>query len=204
MPRSHCASSAPDTRDPRVSRGHTVLQVPVPELEPFVLERYRHYDRDLVSSDPSFVHAHVTALGPFLHPRLVDEGVRTRVARIARATPAFEFRLADLDTFPNGIIHLVPEPEGPFRALTRQLWRAFPQCPPYAAEFPDARPHLTLDALDGRSDAVTMESTRRRLGDLVPAQCRAERLDLAWYAAGGSRVLWSWPLGAGEVSGLRP
>ncbi|MDV3220824.1 2'-5' RNA ligase family protein [Intrasporangium sp.] len=180
--------------------GHTVLQVPVPQLEPFVIERHRHYDRDFVSSDPRFVHAHITALGPFLPPRLIDAAVRSAIGEIARGVGEFTFRLARIDTFPNGIIHLVPEPEGPFRDLTARLLEVFPDCPPYAGEFPDVRPHLTLDA---RSPAVTVASTRRRLGDLVPATCVAERLDLAWYEAGGCRVLAAWPLAGGpdELSG---
>ena len=55
------------------------------------------------------------------------------------------------------------------------------------------RPHLTLDAL---SADVTESSTRTALGAAVPAYCRAERVDLAWYEAGRCRVLRSWPLGA--------
>jgi hypothetical protein len=30
----------------------------------------------------------------------------------------------------------------------------------------------------------------------VPARCRADRLDLAWYEAGSCRVLHTWRLGA--------
>lgn len=198
-----------------MSGGHSVLQIPVPQLEPFVIERHRHYDAGFVSSDPRFVHAHITALGPFLPPDLIDAEVRAAIGEIARGVGEFAFRLARVDTFPNGIIHLVPEPEDPFRALTRNLVEEFPQCPPYAGEFPDVRPHLTLDA---RSPAVTVESTRQLLGDLVPASCVAARLDLAWYEAGDCRVLRSWPLRSwplrdgparasepvGSLSGRRP
>ena len=175
-----------------MTRGHTVLQVPVPELEPFVLARTAYYDTDYLSDDPSFAHAHVTALGPFL-PEPDAEAAAT-VARIVAGTTAFDFALTRVATFPNGIIHLVPEPDDSFRELTRRLAEAFPQCPPYAGQFADVRPHLTLDA---RSDAVTEESTRELLGDLVPARCRAGRLDLAWYAPRDCRVLRSWAL-AGE------
>ncbi|RYJ00035.1 MAG: 2'-5' RNA ligase family protein, partial [Actinomycetales bacterium] len=42
---------------------------------------------------------------------------------------------------------------------------------------------------------VTTASTLALLGDVLPAPCRAERLDLAWYAPHGSRVLATWPLG---------
>ncbi|GAA6527224.1 2'-5' RNA ligase family protein [Intrasporangium sp. DVR] len=180
-----------------MTRGHTVLQVPVPALEPFVLGRYHHYDPTLVSADPHFVHAHVTALGPFLDPLHIGHSARVTIGRIAFETQPFAFRLARLDTFPNGIIHLLPEPDDAFRGLTRRLWQAFPNCPPYAGQFPSARPHLTLDA---RSQTVSEESTRRLLGGLVPVDCRAERLELVWYESGGSRVLMSWRLGLDDLT----
>ena len=172
-----------------MTTGHSVLQVPVPGLEPFVRARTEHYDTDYLSADPAFTHAHVTALGPFL-PEVDDEAAAT-VAAIVAETPAFAFTLERIATFPNGIIHLVPEPDAGFRELTSRLAAAFPQCPPYAGRFADVRPHLTLDA---RADTVSEESTRALLGDLVPARCRAERLDLAWYQPGGCRVLRSWEL----------
>jgi 2'-5' RNA ligase len=171
--------------------GHTVLLVPVPELEPVVRARTEHYDHDYVSADPRFVHAHVTALGPFLPPADLDADTLARVAEIASETKAFDFTLRDLGVFPNGIVHLLPEPAGRFEDLTERLWRAFPQCPPYAGEFGSVVPHLTLDAL---SHSVTAASTRALVAGHVPARCRAERLDLAWYAPGDCRILHSWPL----------
>ena len=173
--------------------GHTVLLVPVPALEPFVRARTEHYDRDYVSADARFVHAHVTALGPFLSPDELTAGALARVSEIACGTAPFDFTLAEVDTFPNGIIHLLPEPSDPFEALTARLWQAFPQCPPYAGEFGSVVPHLTLDAV---SHSVTPESTRALLTPRVPARCRAERLDLAWYERGDCRILHSWRLGS--------
>jgi len=172
--------------------GHSVLLVPVPELEGFVRGRTAHYDRDYVSGDPDFTHAHITALGPFLD--VVTQADVDTIATIAAGLEPFEFTLGVVDTFPNGIIHLVPDPDDPFRALTRALWAAYPQCPPYAGTFDDVRPHLTLDR---RSDTVTEQSTRVLLGATLGARCRAERLDLAWYAAGDCHVLRSWRLGNG-------
>jgi hypothetical protein len=172
--------------------GHTVLQVPVPALEPFVLARTQHYDTDYVSADPDFVHAHVTALAPFLGEEALTGADLDVVADVAATTTPFDFVLRTVDTFPNGIVHLLPEPSGPFAALTATLWAAFPQCPPYAGRFGDVVPHLTLDAL---SDEVTERSTRRLVAPHLPARCRAERLDLAWYEPGACRVLRSWRLG---------
>lgn len=166
-----------------------MLQVPVPQLEPFVRARHAHYDADYVSADPTFVHAHVTALGPFLP--VVDAEAAQLVAKIAASVEPFEFTLARVATFPNGLIHLVPEPDGPFRELTSRLVAAFPECRPYEGRF-EPVPHLTLDL---RSASVSEESTRALLGDAVPAACRAERLDLAWYEPGCLSLLDSWPLG---------
>lgn len=170
--------------------GHSVLQVPVAPLERWVRARTAHYDTDYLSADPDFVHAHVTALGPFA-PAL-DAATEQTVGRIAAAVEPFDFTLARLATFPNGIIHLVPEPEAPFARLTALLSEAFPQFPPYGGEFPPA-PHLTLDLVHGD---VTQESTRHLLGDLVPVTSRAEWLDLAWYEAGRCRLVRRWRLGA--------
>jgi hypothetical protein len=169
-----------------------VLQVPVPALEPFVLARTRHYDTDYVSEDPAFVHAHVTALAPFLVGADLTPAALDRVAEIVSGTAAFGFRLETVDTFADGIVHLVPEPAAPFTELTSRLWAAFPQCPPYAGRVAAPVPHLTLDAV---SDTVTPESTRRLVAPHVPASCRAERLDLAWYEPGRCRILRSWRFG---------
>jgi 2'-5' RNA ligase len=172
--------------------GHSVLLVPVPALEPFVRARTRHYDASYVSDDPHFVHAHVTALGPFLPPQEVTDDVVRDIDEITRATGPFDFVLDRLATFPNGIVHLLPEPADAFRTLTTALRQTFPQCPPYAGAFPDPVPHLTLDAL---GDAVTESSTRVAVSPWVPAACRAERLDLAWYEPHRCHVLRSWRLG---------
>lgn len=169
---------------------HSVLLVPVPPLEQFVRERTAHHDAGFVSADPAFCHAHVTALGPFL-PDPDDEAME-QVARIAATTSPFDFVLERVATFPDGVIHLVPDPEEPFVALTALLVEAFPQCPPYGGRFDDVRPHLTLDAT---ADGVDEATVRTSLGDLVPTVCRAERLDLTWWESGRCRVLRSWPLG---------
>lgn len=170
--------------------GHSVLQVPVPPLEPFIRARTEHYDPAYLSTDPAFTHAHVTALGPFV-PELSDDVAR-RVAAIAAETAPFDFTLAPLvGRFTDGTLHLLPEPDEGFRKLTARLAAEFPDFPPYAGEF-DPIPHLTVDRL---ADDVTETSTLALIGDALPATCRAERLDLAWYAPHGSHLVASWTLG---------
>jgi hypothetical protein len=168
---------------------HTVLVVPVPELEAFVVERTHHYDASFVSADPAFGHAHITALGPFLdEPSDADLAL---VGQVAGRTPAFDFILDRLGEFADGIIHLLPDPDAPFRALTRGLIEAFPQCPPYGGDIPEPVPHLTLDQRAGGIDQATV---RASLGDALPARCRADRLALHRYANHDCRVLAEWKL----------
>ena len=172
--------------------GHSVLQVPVPQLEDFVRARTEHYDPSYLSADPAHVHAHVTALGPFVAELTAD--VDRRVAAIAAETPAFDFVLERIGRFADGILHLVPEPDEAFRKLTARLAAEFPAYPPYAGRYDDVAPHLTLDLL---SADVTEASTLALLDGVLPARCRAARLDLAWYQPHATGVLRSWPL-AGE------
>jgi len=172
-----------------VHPGHSVLQVPVPELEEFVRGRTLHYDASYLSTDPDHVHAHVTALGPFADALTPD--IERRIAAIAAETPAFDFVLAQVATFADGIIHLLPEPDEPFRKLTARLAAEFPEHPPYEGRYGDVAPHLTLDLL---SPDVTEASTLALLDGVLPARCRATRLDLAWYEPHATGVRRSWPL----------
>jgi hypothetical protein len=171
--------------------GHSVLQLPVPELEDWVRARTAHYDTGFVSTDPRFGHAHITALGPFDPDP--SETTLAVVADIARTTPAVRTRLQRLGQFPNGIIHLVPEPAEPLRALTQRLVAAFPGFRPYAGEFgDDVQPHLTVDAA---SDTVSLASTAELLRDVVPVDVVLDRLQLAWWESGRCHVREEWALG---------
>ncbi|MFC5039979.1 2'-5' RNA ligase family protein [Ornithinimicrobium kibberense] len=165
--------------------------MPVPPLEGWVRDRTAAYDPGFVSADPRFVHAHVTALGPFVD--VLDDDVASRVAAVAAQVEPFPYRLARVATFPNGIVHLAPEPAGPFALLTALLVAEFPDHPPYAGEFAP-EPHLTLDLVHGD---VTEESTRARLDGLLPVEARADALDLAWWESGRCRLVRRWLLGRG-------
>lgn len=171
--------------------GHSVLQLPVPPLEQWVRGRTAHYDVGFVSADPRFGHAHITALGPF-DPAPRDD-VLDAIATLAAATAPIEVRLAELEQFPRGIIHLVPEPAQLLRDLTARLVVAFPDWPPYGGEFgDDVQPHLTVDAA---SAEVDLDSTRARLVDVVPVTCVLNRLQLAWWETDHCHVMREWALG---------
>lgn len=173
------------------SRGHSVLQLPVPPLEAWVLARTRHYDPAFVAADPSFGHAHITALAPFA-PAPTAQDLAT-VADLAARTEPIAVRLREIGQFPNGIIHLLPEPDCDLRGLTDALVAAFPGLPPYEGRFgPRVDPHLTLDAA---SAAVSVESTRKLLGAVIPVSCTLTELQLAWWEPGRCHVMARWPLG---------
>jgi len=165
--------------------GHTVLVVPVPALQPFVRARTARYDASFLSADPAFVNAHITLLGPWLaHPTEADLDA---VGRIAAAEPAFDYRLTHVEGFPDGVLHLPPSPGSPFRRLTAALAAAFPQTPPYAGEFPDSVPHLTLDHA---STGATVASLTAELA--LPVAARADRIDLQWWGNHDCHVRASW------------
>ncbi|MCY4726474.1 2'-5' RNA ligase family protein [Nocardioides sp. STR2] len=180
--------------------GHSVLQLPVPALEGWVRARTAHYDAGFVSTDPRFGHAHITALGPFAPaPSATDLAT---VARLASATPPVRVRLERLGEFPNGIIHLVPDPDDELRDLTARLVAAFPAWPPYGGEFgADVQPHLTVDAASfdtasgSARDRVDLASTATLLAGVVPVEVVLDRLQLAWWETDRCHVMAEWPLG---------
>jgi 2'-5' RNA ligase len=164
----------------------------VPALEDWVRARTAHYDAGFVSADPRFAHAHITALGPF-DPAPSPQVLAT-VAYLAATTPPVPLRLADLAQFPNGIIHLVPDPADRLRDLTARLVAAFPDWPPYGGEFGAAvQPHLTVAAA---ADDVDLASTATLLSAVVPTTCVLDRLQLAWWESGNCHVVHEWRLGA--------
>lgn len=160
-------------------RGHAVLLVAVPPLEGWVRERTAHYDAGFVSDDPAFAHAHVTVLAPFPAEAL-DEA-----AAIASAVGPFDYTLGRVAVFPDGVVHLVPEPDDGFRALTHAARRLLPDVAPYWGRFSPV-PHVTLDRL---GPGVTQRSVRDAVAHLLPARARASEVMLTWWQSGGCRVL---------------
>ena len=128
--------------------GQMCLTVPVPPLEEWVRARTAHYDASFVSADPSFAHAHLTLLAPWVAEPTDDDLVR--VARVLAPIRAFTVSLSGVAVFPDGLVHAVPVPDEPFRALTAALAAEFPDHPPYGGRY-DATggpsPHVTLDRL---------------------------------------------------------
>ena len=172
--------------------GHSVLVVPVPPLETLVRERTRHYDDEYLSADPTFAHAHVTVLSPFVDAGALTPAVSAEVGRVLRGHRAFTASFDEVAQFPDGMIHLLPQDESPFRQLTTDLAAAFPDHPPYAGRHPEPRPHLTLDRAGADID---VDRVRGWVRDLVPVSVAVTEVRLSWYEQNGCRTLATWPLG---------
>lgn len=89
------------------------------------------------------VPAHVTCVVPFVPPPLIDDDVIDTLRGITARVDAFTVEMADADEFP-GVVWLRPQPDEPFRALTRAIVSAFPDHPPYEGAYDDPQPHLTV------------------------------------------------------------
>jgi 2'-5' RNA ligase len=154
-----------------------------------VRSRYQHYDSRLVSSDQHHVHAHVTLLGPV--PAELSPGQAAAVESVCRRHGSVEVTLDRVATFPNGVVHVVPEPRGHFRRMTDDLVAAFPDWPAYDGAFMPT-PHITLDAL---SDDVSESSVAGQVAHLMGRRWRPDRVDLVWYRSHEVKVLRTWALG---------
>jgi 2'-5' RNA ligase len=170
--------------------GHTVIALPVDELDHHVRARTVHYDAAYAAADPRFGQAHVTLLAPWVRaPGAAD---LARVTEILARHRAFEFVLDHVAAFPDGTIHLRVEPETPFRSLTRALSAAYPQHRPYEGRYGDeVTPHLTLDAIGPGVDVAGVAAS---VAHLLPARCPATRVQLQWWQAGNCHVMHEWQL----------
>ena len=111
----------------------TGLLVEVPEAAHLVASWRARYDPVTTRGIP----AHVTALWPFVAPEEIDAAVIDGLRAALRTVEPFEFELDHVNEFP-GVVWLHPEPDVPFRSLTRAIWMAFPDYPPYRGAFPDS------------------------------------------------------------------
>lgn len=163
------------------------LVVVVRAAEPTVAELRDRYD----SMARRGVPAHVTVLA--FRP-VVDDDTAASVAKLVSGFPAFEFSLARVGRFPEGVVFLAPEPEATFKAMTRLFAEAFPDCAPHGGAFPDPTPHLTV----GRQlDNATADLVAAAAGAGLPITAVVERLTLIVENDEGNwTVDRSWPLAA--------
>ncbi len=118
---------------------------------------------------PEGIPLSLTLLYPFAAPSEVDRHFET-LRSFFGSFPPFDFdltRLAQWDE--GGAVYAVPEPEEPLRGLMRDLWRRFPQFPPYRVGG-DPPPHASLTFTGDDDRAATRARVEYRLDGLLPAR----------------------------------
>jgi hypothetical protein len=136
---------------------------------------------------------HVTALWPFLPAEALDDAVERRLEGLLAGAAAFPFTLQRVADLADAVV-LVPEPAGPFDALTRLLWDEWPECPPLGGAFDDIAPHLVVAIDPSAADRAAIDAA---LSPHLPLAARAAEVLLVEEAGSGPlRVRRSFMLGA--------
>ena len=167
------------------------MTIPVPDLEPVVRPRLERRSPEDVPADPDDTVAHITLLGPFVGLDGLTDGVVDELSRFFADVTPFEFSLTGLHEFPGGTVYLAPTPAAPFRQLTHELVRLFPEHPPYGGAFDEVVPHLTVPILEGE-DLGALEF---ELGPRFPLVTHAFEAALFWWEPGASRTVATFPFG---------
>jgi len=162
----------------------TALVALLPELEPLVgAWRRRHTDDGARGMPP-----HVTLIGPFADTSEVDD-LLAPLGRVFATFAPFETALRGTARF-TGLLYLRPEPAEAFVAITEALVHAFPDFPPYAGEFAEIVPHVTV----AQGDEEVLAAAERELAIQLPVKSRVERAWLVEDTLSGWRRHTAFPL----------
>ncbi len=112
----------------------------------------------------------LTLLYPFAPPSALDEHRLQSLRDFCSARPRLVFELTHVAQWEAGAVYAVPEPDGPLRATMRELWRLFPEFPPYGEPGSDPPPHASLTLSGGDDPAATRARVEKRLEGLLPAR----------------------------------
>jgi 2'-5' RNA ligase len=150
-----------------------------------------------IKHDPSAaagVPPHLTLMFPFVPPQdLSAEGIDVLGRLIGRTKP-FDFTLTRTSEFEQGVVYLVPEPDGSFVSLTREIGQQFGLLP-FGGEYgEDPVVHLTVAA---RASPADRRRIIDKLGPELPISLVAGE---AWLMVGSNTAGWNavrkMPLGA--------
>jgi 2'-5' RNA ligase len=164
--------------------------VRVPEAEPYVSHLRQQFDPAAKLGMP----AHITLLFPFASPELIDTAVVAQARAVVAGVHAFAFSLVGMGRFPD-VLYLVPEPSGPFVALTERLVRQFPDFPPYGGQYQSVVPHLTVAHGGGMAHSRAEAELRSTLSASGAIACSVREVVLMGKASGQWREMQVFPLG---------
>jgi 2'-5' RNA ligase len=139
-----------------VKRGESAVVVPVPAAEPLVSRRRERLDPSAAAGMP----AHITLLYPFLPEQSLNQDALNDLRKLCAGFKPLEVTFKTTARFPD-VVYLAPEPDRPLQDMTLAIARRWPGFPPYAGQFEEIVPHLTVAI--GRTeilDAVEAELRR--------------------------------------------
>lgn len=137
------------------------------------------------------VPAHVTVIYPFAAPDDLNRDLRTALRVMLATFPAFDCAFTKTAWFGQDVLWLEPTPAQPFRDLTKTVWSAFPDYPPYAgAHGEDLIPHLTVGE---RAPGISIERLRTAEQEVQEALPVRTTVDYVWLMV-GARITNSWRL----------
>ncbi len=148
----------------------TAVLVLVPEAEPAVREHRAYLDVAATWGVP----AHVSVVYPFVPPDEVDDAVLARLAAAVGTVPAFDCAFTRTAWFDDDVLWLAPEPDDPFRGLTRAVVAAFPAHQPYGGAYPEPTPHLTVGERRLGS-AAELTAAERAVTPHLPVRARVHQ-----------------------------
>ncbi len=163
----------------------------MPELESVVRPRLERRSPEYLGADPDETAAHITLLGPFAGLDDIDDGLLSELESFFADVLPFTFQLTGISEFPGGTTYLAPEPAAPFRHLTHELHRRFPEYPPYRGEFDEVIPHLSVPMPPGED----IDQLRFQLEPRLPLTAHAREASLFWWAPDASRTLATFTFG---------
>ena len=155
-------------------RFESALLVPVPSAAAAVDALRRRLDPSAVWGVP----VHVTILYPFLPPEGLDANIVADLEILFRTVPSFRFELRTVNWFGTTVLWLAPDPDTPFRELTRLVTTRWPDLPPYGGEVSDPVPHLTVG--EG-APAEQLEEAALQVAERLPIAAVAEEV---WLMTG--------------------
>lgn len=117
----------------------SALAVLVPAAETLVEPFRNRYDPSAAVGVP----AHVTVLYPFKPPTEITADVIGQLEELFSNIRYFECAFRESRLLPR-VLYLAPVPDAPFKKMTEAVSERFPETPPYAGQFADIIPHLTV------------------------------------------------------------
>ncbi|MFD3789128.1 2'-5' RNA ligase family protein [Streptomyces cyaneofuscatus] len=159
----------------------------VPEAEPLVRAWRDRLDPSALAGVP----AHVTVLFPFLDVSRIDDGVRAAMVEVVGRHRSFEARFDHCGRFP-GVLYLALASDTGFKRLTDAIVERWPEKLPFAGQFDEVVPHLTV--AQGQDEAVVEQADAGLLPGL-PVVTRVSAVDLLVHDGTRWRRRASFPMG---------